>query len=65
MTHDELAAIEIELNRQDTDFAGAEEALRALGDVAIAVPEAFFEELDSVSEPPMRSGAVLIQGVRA
>lgn len=49
-----LASIEAELAHQDEQLKAFEEAIAALGDVQLAVPDDFFDELDASSElqPP-------------
>lgn len=50
-----LASIEAELARQDEQLEAFEEAITALGDVQLAVPDDFFDEIDALATPQISS----------
>lgn len=51
MNDEKLKSLEAELERQNALLAEFESTLRALGDVELAVPHAFLDELDELSAP--------------
>lgn len=55
MNDQTLKSLEAELERQNASFAEFENALRDLGDVELAVPHAFLEELDELTTPRVKN----------
>lgn len=49
--NDTLEKMQAEIERQDEAFAAFEKTLRDLGDVELAVPHAFLEELEELARP--------------
>ncbi len=63
--NDTLEKMQAEIERQDEAFAAFEKTLRDLGDVELAVPQAFFTELEELCEAAPRTSFVMPLGIRA
>ena len=63
-TDDELDAIAADIERQNEGLKELETTLRALGDVELAVPKAFFEDLEDATAPRAQTPAMPVFGIR-
>ena len=59
MNDDKLNAIAAEIERQNQTMKELETALLSLGDVELAVPKAFFEELEELCAAGVNQTVVL------
>jgi hypothetical protein len=64
MNDDKLNAITAEIERQNETLKELEATLRSLGDVELAVPQAFLDELDELTTTRPTTPAMPIFGIR-
>jgi hypothetical protein len=64
MNDDKLNAIAAEIERQNEALEELEATLQSLGDVELAIPQAFLDELDELTTPRPPTPAMPIFGIR-
>ncbi len=62
--NDKLSELAAEMDRQNQMFAEIEVSLRAFGEVELAVPQAFLDELDELTTPCSHTPAMPAFAIR-
>ncbi len=64
MNDEKLNAIAAEIERQNETMKELEATLQSLGDVELAVPQTFFDELEEITSPRTTTPAMPVFGIR-
>jgi hypothetical protein len=64
MNDEKLTELAAEMDRQNEALAEIEATMRALGDVELAVPKAFLDELDELTTPRTPTPAIFTYALR-